>query len=524
MQRYKKLSIINYQLSIELLSHLGFFVVIGLSVWFYHLRNAFGESAMILFNLINEPDLFAKSTWFSIHWFQNVMTILAVKSNLSFSLVNVVFSASPMIFVYGIFLMTRYVFKQKNAGIFLLLLFLGVNQTFFGAVHSPLVLASMFYLVLVIFRTIFGKYQHHFSQFTEVGIWAFLCLFLFVRVSPSTYSDVVEGSYYFSFIGYFSSVAIGAFVISFIMAAYLGLAWIYKKQFKQLILLIVWTVLMLSLIFIFGRNGLLSVGFELLFFPLIAGLVGFFAIDFRIENEPSSTRFWMVWTLVILAVFGQIRTYQDFEKRHNFVVKLLQHTPKTGDKFALYEKTQQLERYIDPTYLAFETPLIAKLHGLPKQTVYFVPTDTTKNIPKITTAHSPYFQFSDQNYIICDTSFIKRTLYKIMSDTVDIFSGDTVQYAATKSLFLQRGDSISLSVLRKGSDNGLLLLTDHLPQHIKFWMREQFVSEPDTEGWQKLFSTMIISETERYKTYLWNKNHKKEQIYFKDFRVEIWRE
>ncbi|MCL2028232.1 MAG: hypothetical protein FWG79_07070, partial [Bacteroidales bacterium] len=267
----------NVNFGTEFLSHLGFLAAIGLSVWFHELRSTFGESAMVLFNLINNPDILASSTWFSWNWFQNILTVLAIKSNCSISLISMVFSASPMIFMYGIFWIANYVFKQKTSGIFLLLLLLGINQTFFGAVHTPLMFVVTFGMAFHC-----GLAIERYSEFQKLFNWAFVCFlcFSFFRVSPNVFVDVLEGVHQFSFLGYFSSVAISTLVIPFGMAAYLGLWWIYRKQFKELILLIVWTGLMFLAIFIHGRSGLLDVNFELLWFPFVAGIVGFFVITF----------------------------------------------------------------------------------------------------------------------------------------------------------------------------------------------------------------------------------------------------
>jgi len=437
-----------------------------------------------------------------------------------------VFSTTPTIFLYAVFLIANYVFKQKNSGIFLLLLLLGVNQTFFGAVHSPLILAATIYLVFAGFRTIWKKCHNDFSPLVEMGIWAFLCLFLFVRVSPTTYVDVIDGAHHHSFIGYFSSVAISIFVISFGMAAYLALFWIYKKQFKHLILLGIWTVVMLTLIFIFGRNGLVDVLFELLFFPLIAGIVGFFVLFFRDEIQRPAIHFWILLALFVFAIFGQLRTFQEFKHRQNSVVKLLNHTPKTADKHALLEQTQQLKKYIDPTYLAFETPLIASLFRLPVQSVFFIPADTTRVIPNISekALNPAYFHFRSSNYTVSDTPFIKRTLFKsIVYDTVVTIGGKN-QFALNAILKLHRGDSVYLSVWRKGSDFGRLLITDDLRISTRLWMPEHDISEPNAAGWQRLSTRLIIDKTDLHKAYVWNENYKNERIYFKNFRIEIWRE
>ncbi|MCL2028183.1 MAG: hypothetical protein FWG79_06820 [Bacteroidales bacterium] len=498
----------NVNFGIEILSHLGFLAAIGVSMWFHELRSTFGESAMVLFNLINNPDILASSTWFSWSWFQNILTVLAIKSNCSISLVSMVFSASPMIFMYGIFLIANYVFKQKTSGIFLLLLLLGINQTFFGAVHTPLMFVVTFGVLFHSGLAIAERY----SEFQKLFNWAFVCFlcFIFFRVSPNVFVDVLEGVHQVSFLGYFSSVAISTFVIPFGMAAYLGLWWMVQKQFKELILLIVWTSLIFLAIFIHGRSGLLDVNFELLWFPFVAGIVGFFVITFGANFQPKTIPFWIVASLVFLSIFGQLRTFQTFEKRQNYVVKLLQHTPKTGSNFVLPEHIHHLEKYIDPTFLAFETPLISSLRGFPEQSVFFIPEKET-------------IQYPERSYTVIDTLLIKRTLYQDITDT-SIVTGDGVQYALTRVLRLQRGDSLYLSVLRKGSSFGDLVLSDDLPGNTKLWMQQQTVLEPDADGWQRLILTFIVPETERYRIYVRNENYKKERIYFDDFRIEIWRE
>ncbi|MCL2414425.1 MAG: hypothetical protein FWC94_04145 [Bacteroidales bacterium] len=530
MQSYKKnLNFSNADNRIEVLSHLGFLVVIGLSAWFHDLRSTFGESAMILFNLINDLNFFSSSVWLSAHWFQNLMTVLAVKSNLSLSVVSLVFSVAPAVFLYAVFLIVYYVFKQKNAGIVLLLLLFGLNQTFFIAVHTPLILAATFYLIIEGFRTVLKKYRKDFCPLIEMGIWAAVCLliFMFIRVSPNVYQDVIMGTHSFSFFGYFP-VAISAFVIPFAMATYLVLFWTYRKLKKPLILLGTWTVLAMILIFIFGQNGLVDVNFELLFFPLVAGLIGFFVLFFGDQLKQSGFRFWILCSLVIFAVFGQLRTLRDFEKRHDFVVQLLKHAPQAADKFALPEHLQQLERYIDPTFLAFETPLIAKLHGLPSQSVFFIPEDNTKTIPSIPDRafNSSYFHFSSPNYIIQKEPFIRRTLYESFAVDTITATGNGVQFALTISPRpeLHRGDSVSLSVLRKGSDFGHLVISDNLRINTRLWLSEQHVSEPDSAGWQKLTTNFLIEKTDIHRVYVMNRNYRNEQIYFKNFRVEIWRE
>jgi len=579
MQKYEKKSKIKNQKSkIDFLLHAGFVITIALAAWFHGLRSTFGESAMILFNLISEPNLLASSTWFSAHWLQNIMTILAIKSNLSLSLVSLVFSASPMIFLYSVFLITHYGFKQKNAGIFLLLLLLGINQTFFIAVHTPLILVATIYLIIECLRAIWKKYNIEFLPYHEMSYWGIACGFLllnFIPVSPNIYGDVISGEHYFSSINYFLSVAIGTFVISFLMAACLALYWIWKKQIEVFILFGCWMTIMMIVLLFLKQKYLLDVHYELLYFPVVAGIIAFFVITFGkdIQQTPSSNseskpyKFWILSALLIFAVFGQLRTLSEFQERQTFVVKLIEHAPEVGEKHALPERLQQLERYIDPTYLAFETPLISGLRGLPTKSILFVPEDTTRNrsflkaqaTPRISAniTNISYFYFSDQDYNLSSQPFIKRSLFEVLrygEDTVFackervllfqdngtqpafhtiptqalprppvVYTGPLAQFATVIRVYLERGDSISASVWRKGSNYGHLVLSD-VKTKTDFWLNGQVVLGPTTLGWQKLSLTEIIQSKERFAIYVWNENYKKETIFFDEFRVEIWRE
>ena len=529
MQRYKKFSILNSQLAIDWLSHLGFLAVIGLSAWFHELRSTFGESAMILFSLINEPQIFSSAGLFSVHWFQNILTVFAINANAPLSFVSLVFSVAPAIFLYSIFLITRYKFKQEKSGILLLFLLFGINQTFFIAVHTPLVLIATFYLTVETFRAFWKKRRDDFRQEITMAIWGLACLvvFFFIRISPNVYQDVIAGTHNFSLIGYVSSVAISAFIIAFLMAACLVLFWIHQKQKKTLKEFGAWVALALAFISIYGQSGFVDVNFELLFFPLIAILVGGVVIYLGDEFKTSASRFFIVCTLVIFAVFGQLRTLPEFQTRQDFVVRLLDHAPKTADKIALSEHLQELERYIDPTFLAFETPLIAGLHGRPIQSIFFIPERHQETIPNLSnrTFNANYFQFLSLNYLILDESIIPRSLDSlfVFDDAIDVL-GDGKQFGWTVRYTLLRDDSLSLSVWRKGSDFGHLVLSDNHDRNHQLWKVEQFVSEPNADGWQKLTLNFVAESREVYRMYIMNRNYRNERIYFKNFRVEVWRE
>ncbi|MCL2413184.1 MAG: hypothetical protein FWC98_03495, partial [Bacteroidales bacterium] len=204
----------------------------------------------------------------------------------------------------------------------------------------------------------------------------------------------------------------------------------------------------------------------------------------------------------------------------------LQHAPKTADRFALPEHLQQLERYIDPTFLAFETALISNLRGLPIQSIFFIPEDRAKNIPTIPNRafNASYFYFSDANYIVQKEPFISRTLYESFTSGMVAVTGNGVQFALTRWPELHRGDSVSLSVSRKGSDFGHLIISDNLRVNTRLWLTERDISEADTAGWQKLTTTFLIEKTDIHRIYVMNRNYRNEQIYFKNFHIEIWRE
>jgi len=255
-------------------------------------------------------------------------------------------------------------------------------------------------------------------------------------------------------------------------------------------------------------------------------LVGFFVIFLGDELKQTNTRFLIVCTLVFFAVFGQLRMLPEFQTRHNFVVRLLDHTPKTADKFALPENLQRLERYIDPTFLAFETPLIASLRGRPVQSVFFIPERHPETIPNLfnRTFNTNYFQFSSSNYTLLSESIIPRSLDILFVFDTTAILGDGRQFGWTIRHMLQRDDSLSLSVWRKGSDFGHLVVSDDRSQNLTFWLEEQDVSEPNSANWQKLSTSFVASQAQSFRFFIYNGNYKEERIYFKNFRIEIWRE
>jgi len=498
-----------------------------------------------LFNLINEPQIFSSTVWFSVHWFQNLLTVFAINANASLSVVSLVFSTAPAIFLYSIFWIVRYGFKQKNSGILLLLLLFGVNQTFFMAVHTPLIFVATLYVILEGIFQIGYRKNYRYENFRlhdkdgNVTIvywyWALIAVFPFVWPYANVFQDVIMGAHYFSFIGYSLSVAIGTFVIPFLMLAYLVLFLFYKSKNETAETgfgFTYWPFFAISFLLInisrHSRNGLVDVNFELLFFSIIMLIIGFFMIYLWDELKKPGYRFWIVCALVIFAVFGQLRTLPEFQTRQNYVVRLLERAPKTADKLALPEHLQELSRYIDPTFLAFETPLIAGLRRLPMQSIFFIPEceRDARFVPRISnhTFNENYFQFSSLDYTILNTPIIPRSLDSLFVSDRIVALGDDQRFGLTVRHKLQRGDSLSLSVWRKGSDFGHLVVSDDRNQNLTFWLEEQLVSEPNSANWQKLSTSFVAPQTQSFRFFVYNRNYKKERMYFKNFRIEIWRE
>ncbi len=115
---------------------------------------------------------------------------------------------------------------------------------------------------------------------------------------------------------------------------------------------------------------------------------------------------------------------------------------------------------------------------------------------------------------------------QVFSGNYSVFLGKENQYGVDLYLkkILQRGDSVEISVWRKGSDDGHLIISDDKNPNV-IWNREQTISEPDARGWQKLSFVFIHNQNkEPLKTYVMNTNYKKETIFFDDFRLQIWRE
>ncbi|MDR0437732.1 MAG: hypothetical protein LBH22_05460 [Bacteroidales bacterium] len=553
MQRYKKklnsqFSILNSQLNlnrgVELLSHFGFLVAIGLTAWFHHLRNTFGESAMILFNLINNPELWTATTWYSANWFQNVITILAVKGNLSLPLVSIVFSASPMIFSYLVFLLTYYGFKQKFSGVFLLLLLLGINASFFEAVNTTFSVVVLLYMFVALIRFIFEKHftkQHNdFCALFEMSVFGTLAIFAqligrFLTNTPLTERSITPcpnidfSEWYPSFMNFLGKQAINTYIIIAYLALFLCVFWMVRKNYKELTVFLFFSVLLVLMAW--HNKHLFIFDYEQRFLFLLAFVL--IAMNgFIWERFPlNKLRFGILIILVFLAIGGQLRMLPKFEKRQEHTLRLLNASAAIpAEKIALSEDLQVTEKYINSKYLAFETPIITALHNLPQKSIFFIPKDVNyfddqvfNNVP-----NQRYFRFSDQSYTILEEPLIPR---KLIVDT--IFDIDSVYYVGKKTQWsvnyylghmLELGDSVEVSVWRKGSDRGLLVISDRENPNDIFYI-QQTVSEPDENGWQNLLFAFTLNQNKHpLKTYGWNQNYKNEDMFFKEFRVRIWRE
>ncbi|MDR1951104.1 MAG: hypothetical protein LBP96_02605, partial [Bacteroidales bacterium] len=349
------MSIVNCQLSIEVLSHIGFFFAIGLAAWFHYLRNTFGDSAMILFNLINEPNFWASSTWLSVNWFQNAMTILAVKSNFSLPLVSMVFSASPMMFAYIVFLITFYGFKRNFSGIFLLLLLLGINFSFFGAVNSIYIAIVSWYAVIVLFSFIFTKKGKSFNVWSETIFASIIAIGLQIAFVNQRAADrlpcldMAVDELYFSLTDYFFGQAINTYVIVGCFVGFLCLMWAVRKDYYRLLsFLLLILVLLGFLIFLllkkFQKEDIFIFDYEFLFLPLVA-LVLMAMNEFVWERFPINKRqFGILAILVFLAIGGQLRNLSMFEKRQSDTIRLLTASNSlSAEKIAISNRFQRTE-------------------------------------------------------------------------------------------------------------------------------------------------------------------------------------
>jgi hypothetical protein len=353
------------------------------------------------------------------------------------------------------------------------------------------------------------------------------------------------------------------YIIMACLAAFLCLTWLMRKNYNPLFYFLLYSIV-LGFLMVWYSENLFIFNYEnrLLFW---VALVLIAANGYIWERLPTNKlQFGILTILVFLAIGGQLRTLQTFEKRQANTIRLLNAANALPiEKMTLSACLQQTEKYINPTYLAFETALISALHHMPLKSIHFFSNDDQNLENKISDQYQNlrYFSFSEKFYtvltepllprklmvdLICNTdsaawwkeqSYYSSTEYpmlifsglhpqkkEVLSGQTATFTGKGVQYAL--NLFLstiERNDSIEISVWRKGSDNGFLVVSDH-KNPSKIWFTQQTVSEPNEKGWQKLSSTFIVTERTPLKTYVWNANYKNEVIFFDDFRVRIWRE
>ncbi|MDR2906712.1 MAG: hypothetical protein LBU91_01815 [Bacteroidales bacterium] len=524
----------NWSMYLTALSHVGFWVAIGLTTWFHYLRTTFGESAMVFFNLVNAPNLWSAETWLSANWFQNVLTILTVNGQCSLTFVSMVFSSAPMIYTYLIFIVCRYGFKQTFSGVFLLLLLLGVNYSFFGAVNSTYDMLCTLYFGLALIVFICTKYIVKTHALFELGFFGLLAIYtqLLHGSIPTVIADSANSVHAFSRLNYLLSMAINNYVIIGCMVVFLCLVWLVKKDYRALGVFGGLAVV-LFLITFRCANILFTFDFEQIYLPL-AALVLMAMNGYVWEPAPlNKWRLGIIGILLCLSIGGQLRMLPTFEKRFADVQRLQEAAfAFPSEKIALAEHFQATYKYMDARFLPFETAVISGLYNLPPKSIWLYPTDsaapTEDKLTSLVSSHTDYFPFSETQYTVLNEPIIPR---KLIFDTV--FAPDTAAVTTVENRYalgfgfgrLEQGDSIHVEAWRKGSDYGHLVLSDGHNPNI-FWMCEQTTGKPNSFGWQKLSYTFVVNQSkEPLKTYVCNLGEEgRETIFFGHLWVRIWRE
>ncbi|MEL6721549.1 MAG: hypothetical protein AAFP82_22820, partial [Bacteroidota bacterium] len=148
LSRLPQLSSKTYRLSLQVLGHIFFGILILWSIIFYKERMLHFDSAYYTFNLLYSQDFYIAHGR-TISYASQLMPLLAMKLGWSLKAVLIVYSMSFMLLFYGIYNLIVYGFRNVEGGLFLALavsltirykFYAGISEVFFSLALAALLI------------------------------------------------------------------------------------------------------------------------------------------------------------------------------------------------------------------------------------------------------------------------------------------------------------------------------------------------------------------------------------------------
>lgn len=384
------------------LCHLTFLFLLGMAVFFAVERACYMDSAFMLFRLVNSEHLIAEGGRL-VNIFPQFIPYLMVKAGCSLMSIVIAFSLMYTTVLYIIFtLIGNWLNQKKIALIFLLILILSVNETFFDVVTETkfaLAFACLFLaLVLsdkkrnwiaIVFTLLCGFFSHPiFIIYFGINVFynaiegelKLSLKYLFIGATIVLFKALISGVtiYENDLISSLYTNTFSLFKVSFIHEYFEGLFGtqfvVFVGLFLMLILNLVflkkWGVLLAYLTMVFTLYFILAIVYskgdshmmiqKTLFVFHFALLCPYLIV----RNIKFNAVFYMLIIVgIIVGLMGILETSQKYTNRVLVINQFMQHLPSTSDKFLIKENQINHELIMGTWALPHETILLSKIGG-----------------------------------------------------------------------------------------------------------------------------------------------------------------
>ncbi len=366
-------------------------------------RVCYVDSAYMLFRMINAESLVAEGgRWMNIP--PQLIPWIMIKLKLPLQFIIFFFSLMQGITLYGFFLLTGYYFKQKFLGIiFLLLLIISVNETFFDVVtetkfslalgvlftaflnskkRSELLLGTgiifcgffshpsfvIYFIFILLFHGIFKPHETNWKWLIPGLVFFLLKHFLIgsTTYESNMFNEAINhllNDFQNSFIHhYFSGLFKTQFIFIFTLFVIIILHLISERKWKLLIAYFFTLFITYFLLAILYHNGdsrmMIQKTMHLFHFIILIPL-------FYIWNDISAVlqkiAILLILSACIFAFSGIIQAREKYRSRMLILTEFMQQLPTESDKFILREEHIDHDRMMATWALPHETLLISNV-------------------------------------------------------------------------------------------------------------------------------------------------------------------
>ncbi|MDI1233675.1 MAG: hypothetical protein PSX81_05300 [bacterium] len=384
-------------------AHLFFLLLIGMSVFYAVERVCYMDSAYMFFRMVNTEKIIAEGgRW--VNLLPQIIPWLMLKIGCSLPALILAFSIMHIGVLYLVFLLIGNWLNQKEIGlIFLLILILSVNETFFDVVTETkfsLAFASLFlafilskkrkhiligFVILiggffshpiftiyfgfiVLFTFLFGI-RNNIIKYALMGVLIAALKSLFLGVT--LYENELLSAGVFdpwnlfanSFIhGYFAGLLSTQFVVIIGLVSLLLLNFILLRKWSYLSLYIISVFLLYFVLAVVYSKGDSHMMIQKTLFVFHFALL----LPYFYQIQWSEFKLKKVFYLGIIigysmAVTAIIKTSEKYTQRVVILEQFMQHLPKSSDKFIMNENQINHEVIMGTWALPHETIIISKI-------------------------------------------------------------------------------------------------------------------------------------------------------------------